>query len=142
MHYESAPSHNLLQHVRIQVFYFTDYAPLLLILEDFMPQLDAFFVSHEDLLLKCVSLCHQSEGDSSHTESDKYAEAFRDFLSTKAAAELADQPGLVREDVDEKYVEAMEMSCLVKQRLLDVCHSWNTVTQRALCDHDKYKSTC
>ena len=41
---------------------------------------------------------------------------------------------------DEKYVEALEMYCLLKQRLFDVRHNWRIVVRKAFQDHGKYKS--
>ena len=41
--------------------------------------------------------------------------------------------------VDEEYVHALEMYCLLKQRLFDVRHNWRMVLKKALSsDHGKY----
>lgn len=41
-------------------------------------------------------------------------------------------------NVDEEYVHALELYCLLKQRLLDVRHNWSAVVKEALSDHGKY----
>lgn len=43
--------------------------------------------------------------------------------------------------VDEQYVRALEMYCLLKQRLSDVRHSWKAVVKEALADHGQHTST-
>ena len=42
------------------------------------------------------------------------------------------------EGVDGVYVEVLEVYCLLKQRLMDVRHSWRTITITTLTQHGKY----
>jgi len=140
----------------LQILYFVDDCPVLSILEDFLPQLDAFFLDQEEVLQKCVASCYQeppvelpcSQSDNCNTNSIRAdsvsqdsvnAKALRECLSRASSEDLALEGGPARADVDEKYVSALEMSCLLRQRLLDVGHNWRGVVQKALCDHGRYK---
>ena len=40
--------------------------------------------------------------------------------------------------LDVEYVCALEMYCLLKQRLLDVKYSWRKVVQGSFADHEKH----
>lgn len=85
----------------------------------------------------------QTGDESSESVSERAlndAKCLKENLSQGMAKGTSVGFGPVVSDLDEKYVEALEMYCLLKMRLLDVRHSWRTVVQKALCDHGKHKS--
>ena len=117
-----------------------DDAPLLSIIEDFLPHLDAFFVQQEELLCKCVDSCCQGQPLELYDKNIRaHCTALWERLSQAKPADFAVDTSLRVNDVNEKYVEALEMCCLLKQRLVDVRHNWRIVVQKALCDHDSFK---
>ena len=84
-----------------QVFRYVEDAPLLLLLEDFIQDLDHLLV--------------QYEGDS---DSQQQGEG------RKREEEME---GKKRQDTDGQYVALLEMYCLLRQRRNDVRHCWRYI---------------
>ena len=102
----------MLGHPYLQVFHFLETAPLLCILDDFLEELDAVFLNHET----CSTDPPQDEGCGKMSEGVN--------------------------GVDGKYMELLELYCLLRVRLLDVRHDWGNVMKVALGDHGKYAGVC
>ena len=136
----------------LQVLYFIDDSPVLSILDDFLPQLDAFFLNQEEVLQKCVESCYQQpppvrsgnlgiDREDPMNQDSANSKALRECLVQVSSEELALNGGPALAGVDERYVEALELSCLLRQRLMDVRHNWRSVVSKSLCDHGRYKGT-
>ena len=99
---------------------------MLCILEDFLPQLD-HYVSEHEAHLDFTSLLSQKEGRDSN-----------DSSAEREKPEARQQNAPTGSEVDEDYVRALEMYCLLKQRLLDIKHNWKTVVQEAFTGHGRH----
>jgi hypothetical protein len=138
------------------VFYFIEDAPLLCVLEDFLPKLDQFFIEQEsnlDFTPDVDTSVREAvrdeerapEGRDKVTENTvkEEAETAKDEESDEvftAEGEEVKSKGEARSlsSVDEDYVSALEMYCLLKQRLSDVRHHWRLVLKEALSDHGQH----
>lgn len=142
-----------------QLFYFIEDAPLLCILEDFLLQLDEFLMEQESNLDFTPDLEQEIKGNwveigKAGVETGKErvetggGEVFDDGEAVKSKEEGVKTVGVTyggkeKEEpaavgVDEKYVHALEMYCLLKQRLSDVRCSWRAVVKEALSDHGQH----
>lgn len=155
-----------------QLFYFIEDAPLLCILEDFLPQLDEFFIEQEsnlDFTPDIDTSMQEIVGGSKHRGSKgvlegveigkKGVETGKKEVETGKVERLekgeeevfAEEGEEVKfkgrgvegslASVDEQYVHALEIYCLLKQRLLDMRHSWRLVIKEALLDHGQHTGT-
>ena len=134
----------------LQLFYFIEDSPLLLILEDFLPQLDEFFTEQEskldgynfspeidDPVQSSITMEHKEK--SQDTKNGKVVGGV-EVMAERVKKEEGEDKNKAKEhgpNIDEDYVHALEMYCLLKQRLLDVRHKWKNVVKEALSDHGK-----
>ena len=103
----------------LQVFYYIEDAPLLLILDDFIQDLDQLLVTYE----KGTGNGRVGGGDVIDKESD-------DVVYDSEMEECKEEECLavdVRGNVDGHYVALLEMRCLLQQRVNDVQHHWWTI---------------
>ena len=140
-----------------QFFYYVEEAPLLCILEDFLPQLDSFFLRLESNLdvrsfapdVPAVlrvwrneygNKLHISEREARMTAEKTSAEKVWTGLREMVEGSVVEE--LYREvtNLDEEYVHTLELYCLLKQTLLDVRQNWREVAKRAFSDHSNHAS--
>ena len=74
----------------------------------------------------------------------------RDIISQGISPSIKDKDGVkpasgclrtrssVNTSIDEDYVHALEIYCLLRQRLVDIKHNWKTVVSRALWQHGRH----
>ncbi len=102
---------------------------MLCILEDFLPQLDRFLLEQETKL-DLQSFIPEAR---TNVEPEDVSDG-EGRLEPQGQQEHVD----AGTSIDENYVRALEMYCLLKQRLLDIVHNWKTVVQEALPGHGKH----
>ena len=102
----------------LQVFYYIEDAPLLLILDDFIQDLDQLLVKYEkgtrNGRVGGGDMIDGEVGDVYHSEMEEHEE--EECLAVDVGG-----------DVDGHYVALLEMRCLLQQRVNDVQHHWWTV---------------
>ena len=103
----------------LQVFYYIEDAPLLLILDDFIQDLDQLLVKYE----KGTGNGRVGGGDMIDKEVDDVVYD-SEMEGCKEEECLAVDVG---GNVDGHYVALLEMRCLLQQRVNDVQHHWWTV---------------
>ncbi len=141
------------------MFYFIEDAPLLCILRDFLPELDDFFSEREvhlsginfnplvspseqvEIILTLQRSNHKFVHKACPVQGEETG-ASREGVKNKGEGctgvgdvEKDDDPSVT--NIDERYVHALEMYCLLKQRFLDVKYNWKTVVKDALSDHGR-----
>lgn len=119
----------------VQLFYFIEDAPLLCILEDFLPQLDRFLVEQESRL-DLQNFITDNKSTSHKKDAGQQSNSSQEQVKPR----VLDQRGNVdpgSSSVDEDFVKALEIYCLLKQRRLDLEYHWCNVKD-SLSDHGKY----
>ncbi len=110
-----------------QVFQYVETAPVLSIVEGFLQEVDSLFLEHEQDLLHVSPESRERRG-----VGDEGGGEERDGGQEALEREGEDK------NVDDEYVQALEVYCLVRQCLLDVRHSWRNVVSVVFKEHGKY----
>ncbi len=125
----------------VQVFQFVESTPALCVLEGFLQEVDSLLLERERGLLppgEGGGGGGGRGGGGGGGGGEGTAKLEEGHEERRGSGEYRGERQDWGENMDDEYVKALEVYCLVRQCLLDVRHSWRSIVSVVFKQHGKY----